>query len=429
MIRTSAAALARRSFYLLGSAGLVVAALYWGQKILIPLALVILLSFVLAPLVSRLERGGPRRLPAVLLVVGLAFLLLGLVGWSIASQVTDLLADLPRHRQDVREKIAALQRTGKPGLLGTIRDFLDEVENASQARSTPTEPLVRVRPERPSLFAQLQAVVGQFLGVLSTVLVVVLLVITLLIHREDLRNRIIRLAGRGRLSLTTRALDEVGRRIGGYLLGHSVVNAGFGAAVGLGLFAVGVPYPALWGIMAGALRFVPGVGVWLVAPFPAALAFIRSPSPAQALGALALFLTLELLTGYLIEPRVCGPSIGVSPAPLLLAVLFWTSLWGIVGLVLATPLTVCLAVLGKHVRQLEFLAVLLGTRPALSPEMRYYQRLLARDRYEAEAVVREHLADHPAEDLCDGVLVPALVLVRRSRRNGELRPEDEQFIL
>src|SRR5262249_34261430 len=159
--------------------------------------------------------------------------------------------------------------------------------------------------------------------------------------------------------------DEVGRRIGGYLLGHSVVNAGFGAAVGLGLFAVGVPYPALWGVLAGGLRFVPAGGVWLVAPVPAALAFTRSPPPAQALGALALFLSLELLTTYLIEPRVCGPSIGVSPAPLLLAILLWTGLWGIVGLVLATPLTVCLAVLGKHVRQLEFLAVLLGTRPAL----------------------------------------------------------------
>jgi hypothetical protein len=272
-------------------------------------------------------------------------------------------------------------------------------------------------------------VVSQFLGVLTAVLVVVLLVIALLIYREDLRNRIIRLAGRGRLSLTTRALDEVGRRIGGYLLGHSVVNAGFGATVGLGLLALGIPYPALWGLLAGTLRFVPAVGVWLVAPFPVALSVISSPGPVQPIGVLTLFLTLELLTMYLLEPRVCGPSIGVAPVPLLLAVMFWTALWGIVGLVLATPLTVCLAVLGKYVGPLEFLAVLLGSRPALSPAARYYQRLLARDRYEAEAVVREYLAEHTAESLCDGVLVPALVLVRRSRHNGELRPEDEQFIL
>jgi predicted PurR-regulated permease PerM len=428
MARTSAA-LARRSFYLLGSAGLVVAALYWGQKILIPLALAMLLSFVLAPLVSRLERRGLGRRPAVLLVVALAFGLLGLAGWSIASQVSALINDLPAHKNDVRAKIAALQGNGKRGLLGRVQDFLDEVEKASQPHSSSDVPLVRVRPERPSVFAQVQAVLGQFLGVLSAGLVVVLLVMALLIHREDLRNRIIRLAGRGHLSLTTRALDEVGQRIGGYLLGHSVVNAGFGVGVGLGLLALGQPYPALWGFLAGSLRFVPGMGVWLVAPFPAALAFIRSPGPAEALEVLALFLALELLTAQQVEWRVCSPSVGLSSVPLLLAVLFWTGLWGIVGLVLATPLTVCLAVLGKHVPQMEFLAVLLGSRPALTPEARLFQRLLARDRFEAEAVVREHLAERTLESLCDEVVVPALVLMRHTRHHGELEPEDEQFVL
>jgi predicted PurR-regulated permease PerM len=428
MTRAAPRPLVARAFYLLGSAALLVAALYWGQKILIPLAVAILLSFVLAPLVSRLERHGLRRLPAVLLVVGLAFLLLGLAGWSVASGLSALISDLPHHQKDVRGKIAALQVTGKRSLLATIEDFLDEVEKASQPRSNPSAPEVRVRPERPSLFAQLQAVVSHFLGVLTAVLVVILLVVALLIHREDMRNRIIRLAGRGRLTLTTRALDEVGRRIGGYLLGHAVVNAGFGAVMGLGLLLLGVPYPALWGLLAATLRFVPAVGVWLVAPFPAALAFIGAPSPAGALAVLALFLALELLTTYLVEPRVCDRSIGVASIPLLLAVMFWTALWGIVGLVLATPLTICLAVLGKHVPQLEFLGVLLGSRPALGPEARYYQRLLARDRYEAEAVVKAYLGEHPVEQLFDEVLVPALVLARRSRPNG-LRPDDEQFIV
>jgi hypothetical protein len=259
--------------------------------------------------------------------------------------------------------------------------------------------------------------------------VVVLLVITLLIHREDLRNRLIRLAGRGRLTLTTRALDEVGQRIGRYLLGRSLVNAGFGAAVGFGLLVLGVPYAALWGLLAGTLRFVPSVGVWLVAPFPVALAFISSPGPVQAIAVFSLFLVLELLTTNVVESRACDRSIGVAPVPLLLAVMFWTLLWGIVGLVLATPLTICLAVLGKHVPQLELLGVLLGSRPALGPEARYYQRLLARDRYEAEAVVRTYLSEHPVEKLFDDVLVPALVLARRSRRKDGLGPEDEQFIL
>jgi predicted PurR-regulated permease PerM/CheY-like chemotaxis protein len=429
MVRLSANEIARRTFYVLGSAALVVAALYLGQRILIPLALAVLLSFVLAPLVSRLERRGVRRTPAVLLVVGAAFLLLGLVGWGIASQATAMINDLPQHKKDVQQKIADLQGAGKHGLLATVQDFLDEVERVSRSAPDDDGPVVRVQPERRSLFAQLQAVLGQFLGVLSTALVVVLLVIALLQSREDLRNRLIRLAGRGRLTLTTRALDEAGQRIGAYLLRHSAVNAGFGAAVGLGLSLIGVPYPALWGLLAGALRFVPAVGVWLVAPFPAALAFIHSPGPVPCILVLTLFLALELFTGYLIEPRVCGPSIGVAPVPLLLAVMFWTGLWGIVGLVLATPMTVCLAVLGKHVRQLDFLAVLLGSRPALSPEDRYYQRLLARDRYEAEAVAKAFLAEHSLPELFDDVLLPALVLVRRGRRCGELSGDDEQFIL
>jgi predicted PurR-regulated permease PerM len=428
MTRATARPFAPRAFYVLGSAGLLVAALYWGQKILIPLILAVLLSFVLSPLVSGLEQRGLRRVPAVLLVVSLAFLLLGLAGWLIASGLTALFDDLPRYQKNVREKIAELQAAGKHGLLVTVEDFLEEVEKASQPHANPGVPVLRVRPERPSLFAQLQAVVSQFLGVLTRALVVVLLVIALLIQREDLRNRIIRLAGRGRLTLTTRALDEVGRRIGGYLLRYAVVNAGFGAAVGLGLLVVGVPCPALWGLLAGMLRFVPVVGVWLVAPFPATLAFISASGPAQALAVLGLFLVLELLTMYLVEPRVCDRSIGVASVPLLLAVMFWTGLWGIVGLVLATPLTICLAVLGKHVPQLELLGVLLGSGPVLGPVARYYQRLLARDRHEAEVVVKAYLVDHRVEQLFDDVLVPALVLARRSRKNG-LRPDDEQYLL
>jgi hypothetical protein len=205
------------------------------------------------------------------------------------------------------------------------------------------------------------------------------------------------------------------------------VNAGFGAAVALGLLALGLPYPLLWGMLAAAFRFIPSVGIWLVAPLPAGLALITgSAHPAAVLG---LFLALDLLTTNVAEPRVCGKSVGLAPVPLLLAVTFWTGLWGVVGLVLATPVTVCLAVLGRHVRSLRFLAVMLGKEAALRPAARYYQRLLARDRHEAEAVVREYLAGHPPGALFDRVLVPALVLVRLGRRAGELRPEDEEFIV
>src|SRR4051794_39596438 len=203
MAEPAALATARRSFYLLGSGGLIVAALYWGQKILIPFALAILLTFVLAPLVSRLERRGLRRIPAVLLVVFLAFVALGAAGWAVAAQVTSLVGDLPQYKENVREKVAQLQGAGKGGMLATVEDFIEEVERASQPAQANPGTVVRLQPERPSLFAQLQAVLTRFMGAFSAALVVLLLVICMLSQREDLRNRLIRLTGKGRLTLTT----------------------------------------------------------------------------------------------------------------------------------------------------------------------------------------------------------------------------------
>jgi predicted PurR-regulated permease PerM len=425
------AATARQTFFVLGSVGLIVAALYWGQRIVVPLALAVLLTLLLTPVVSRLERRGLRRLTAVLSVAGLAFLLIVVAGWAVVAQFNSLLADLPQHKADFREKIAKFRGSGKSGPLGTIQEFADEIgADGPTAEPGPgARPVVRVEPVRPSLFAQLQPVVAWAVGAVSLAAVVALLIVALLLNREDTRNRLIRLAGRGRLTVTTRALDEAGRRIGGYLLGRAAVNAGFGAACALGLFLLGVPYPFLWGMLAGAFRFVPSVGIWLVAPLPAALAFLGGTGFLPPVLVLGLFLVLDLLTTHVAEPRVCGESVGLAPVPLLLAVTFWTGLWGIVGFVLATPVTVCLAVLGRHVPQLRFLALLLGKEAALRPAARYYQRLLARDRFEAEAVVKEYLAGHPVEDLFDRVLIPALTLFRRGQKAGELRPEDEEFIV
>jgi predicted PurR-regulated permease PerM len=418
-------------FFVLASVGLLVAALYLGRHLFVPLALAVLLTLLLSPVVSRLERWGLKRFPAVLSVTLLAFGVIGVVGWAVTVQVTSLLADLPKHKTNLRTKIAQFRQTAQPGSVGSLQDFLDEIETEGPSDQAAPEkgPVVRVQPAKPSLFAQLQPIVLWVLGVFSAALAVVLLVITLLLYREDTRNRLIRLAGRGRLTVTTRALDEAAHRIGGYLLGHAAVNAGFGAAVTLGLLALSIPYPLLWGMLAAAFRFVPSIGIWLIAPLPAALGFITGTGFLLPFLVLGMFLVLDLITTNVAERRVCGKSVGLATVPLLLAVTFWTGLWGIVGFVLATPLTVCLAVLGRHVRQLRFLAVLLGKEAALHPAVRYYQRLIARDRYEAETVVKEYLADHSTLDLFDHVLIPALGLVRRGRKAGELRSEDEEFIL
>jgi predicted PurR-regulated permease PerM len=421
----SPGAAARRAFFVLGTIALVVAALSWGQKLFVTLALAVLLTLVLGPVVIWLERRGLPRVPAVLSTALLAFLLIGFAGWAVVVQVTSLLADLPQHKSDIRAKLGATPPGGS-GPLAALRELLNEVETNDQPDNR-VGPIVRVEAPRPSTFAQIQPYIGRALQTVTAALAVVLLVISLLLFREDTRNRLIRLAGRGRLTVTTQALDEAGRRLSGYLLGHASVNAGFGATIGFGLFLLGVPYPVLWGMLAAAFRFVPSVGVWLVAPLPAALAYIGGTAhPALVL---AVFLVLELVTANLVEPWVCGRSAALAPVPLFLAITFWTGLWGIIGLVLATPVTVCLAVLGKYVPALRFLAILLGSEAALRPAARYYQRLLARDRSEAKAVTEEYLAGHPVEELFEHVLLPALVLVRRSRRAGELRPEDEEFIL
>jgi predicted PurR-regulated permease PerM len=414
-------AAARRAFFVLGTLTLVVLGLSWGQKVFVTLALAVLLTLLLGPVASYLERRGLKRTPAVLTAAFLSFLLIGLLGWAVAVQGANLLEDLPRHKADIRARLG--EARGGTGPLASIRELLSEIDKGDPVAG----PVIRVEPARPSTFAQLQPVIGPLLGIVSAVLAVFLLVIALLLYREDTRNRLIRLAGRGRLTVTTRALDEAGRRIGGYLLGHATVNTMFGAAIGVGLFFLGVPYPVLWGLLAGAFRFIPSVGVWLVAPLPAALAYIGGT--AHPVFVLALFLALELVTANLIEPRIVRESVGLAPVPLFLAIVFWTGLWGIIGLVLATPMTVCLAVLGKYVPALRFLAILLGREAALRPAARYYQRLLARDRHEAEAVVKEYLTTHPVDALFDRVLVPALVLVRRGKKAGELRADDEEFIL
>ena len=251
----------------------------------------------------------------------------------------------------------------------------------------------------------------------------------MLIQREDLRNRFIRLVGQGRMTLTTQTMDEAGQRISRFLLAQSVINSGFGLIVAIALFWIGVPYAILWGGTAALLRFVPYVGSLLAMLLPTALAFVLFDGWSRTLATLGLFLSLDAVTANVIEPLLIGHHTGVSSLALLVSALFWTWLWGPIGLVLSTPLTVCLAVLGKHVPRLEFLAVLLGDEPALETDISFYQRLLAGDEDEASEIVEQQLQTTSREQVFDEMLVPTLLLAERDRVREAISESKQQFVL
>jgi predicted PurR-regulated permease PerM len=424
---------ASRSVWLLGSIALVVASLYWAQAILIPFALAILLTFILTPAVAALQRRGLGRVPAVVLVVALVFALLGGIFYVVFLQVGDLITELPKHRSNIKAKLATVQGNAPGGMRDFLRMF-QEIQEEVQKEATDgpaapgkPEPLpVKVQSDAPGL-EWLTALVPPALTVLAGLGLMLVLLVFMLIQREELRNRLIRLAGKGHVTMTTRALDEAGQRISRYLLMLVFINGTFGLAIGLGLFLIGLDYAFLWGILAASLRFLPYVGPWAAAFLPISLSVASSPGWTQPLLVIGLFVVCELLSNNLMEPYFYGPSVGVWEVALLVAVAFWTWLWGPIGLVLSTPLTACLVVLARYVPPLEFLDVLLGHEPVLDPPVRYYQRLLARDQDEATDLVEEFLHEHPLERVYDELLLPALLLAKRERERGELAAEDERF--
>jgi predicted PurR-regulated permease PerM len=409
----------------------VTASLFAAQKVLIPLALAVLLSFILSPSVSWLQHRGLRRVPAVVLVVILAFAFLGAIGLGLTTQLRSLVDELPSHRDNIRTKIQALPGMRSGSIFSEIDASLQSITEGlipgqSDTLGTAGKPMV-VRVEA-SWLEHIQGALGPVSEGLAAAGLVIILVVFMLIFREDLRNRLVRLLGHGRLIHTTRALDEAAHRISRYLIVQVLINAAFALILCLGLTVFGVPYALLWGILGGTLRFVPYVGTWLAAT--ALLLFCLAFLPGwKELVMVAIFwLVLELATSQIAEPLVIGHSTGVSAVALLVSAAFWTWLWGPIGLVLSTPLTVCLVVLGKYVPQMEFLGILLGDEPVLRSDLSYYQRLLARDQDEATDLVEEHLRSKPLETVYDDLLLPALVLAERDRDRGELSSEDEQFI-
>ena len=359
---------------------IVVGALYFGRDVFVPLALAGLLCFALAPLITALRRRGLPRTPAVITVVILAFLGIFAFGFVVAGQVYQLGASLPRYEYNIREKVRSLQSSAPGGSLieraaEVLRDLRQDIEDATQppTEEQGTSPLqpeasepdpipVQVRQPDPAPLQMLQTVVGPLVQPLATTGIVIVFVVFMLLQREDLRDRFIRLVGSRDLHRTTQALGDAAERVGRYLLMQLLVNVAYGIPIGIGLWLIGVPNPLLWGMLSVVLRFVPFIGPILAAAFPLALSIAVDPGWTMLLWTAALFIVLEMISGNIVEPWLYGASTGLSSIAILAAAVFWTWLWGPVGLLLSTPLTVCLVVLGRHVPQFGFLNVLSGQR-------------------------------------------------------------------
>jgi predicted PurR-regulated permease PerM len=407
--------------------GVSLALLYWAKAVLIPVALALLLTFLLTPIVTTLWHWGLNRALAAVLVVVLAAGLLGAIGWTVEAQLAALAAELPTYTGNIKQKIAQVRHAGTGGVLGKLQDAVEEVTTAGQPGAPATPPAAAPMPvqaEGPSLLGYLPSV----LETLLTAFMVLVLVIFLLIEQGTLRDRLLTFGGYAHVTRTTKALDEANARISGYLRMQALVNGSFGLLFGLGLFFVGLPYAVLWGLLAAVLRFIPYVGTLLAALLPIGLSLAVFPGWTQLLMVSGLFVLLELGTSSVLEPVLFGHSAGISQVAILVAVLFWSWLWGPVGLLLSTPLTVCLSVLGKYVSPLAFLGVVLNDEPVEGLNT-YYQRLVARDQDEATVIVEAALETQPLVDVYDTVLLPALSYAKADRQGGILTDADVQAIV
>src|SRR4051812_7866748 len=410
---------------------LVVAVLYWAQAVLVPIALALLITFVLTPPVIVLQRWIGR-VPAVLVVVALVFTVLGLGAWAVTLQLSRFAGSLPQYRVNIQQKIADIRGASHGGSVEQVQQTVKDIQNQLTEPQTPSgnarQPVV-VESKRVTSLTDFPSWLGPALGPLSTAGFVLTLVIFILLEREELRGRVIGLVGSGHLAVTTKAFDEAASRVSRQLMMQTVVNVIYGLAVGAGLWWIGVPYPLLWAALGAALRFVPYLGPIAAAAGPILVSLAALPGWTRPLSVVGLFAALELFTNLVLETVLFAGAAGVSQVALLVAVAAWTWLWGSLGLLLATPLTVCLVVLGKHVPGLDFLSTLMADSPALSPDVSFYQRLLARDQSEASEIVHRHLASQPQDTVYDALMVPALNYAERDRLEGRLSVEEERAVV
>ncbi len=411
---------------------MVVAILYFGREVLVPVTLALLLAFILAPLVALLRRINLGRVPSVLLGVVLALGLVLAIGGVIGTQIAQLTTDLPRYAATVEKKVDTV-RTYTVGRLSQIADRIGpHAKHASSgpaaaqvapsaAGQTAQAPAPAAAPQgNDSPFTLAERYLTPILSPLATFGIVFVVAVFALLQREDLRDRLIRLVGSDDLHRTTLAMDDGGRRLSKYFVTQLSINTSFGVVIGLGLLLIGVPNPVLWGILSALLRFVPYVGSFISAVLPMALAAAVEPGWSMVLWTAGLYVLVEGVTGQVIEPMVYGHSTGLSPFSVVVAAIFWSWIWGPIGLILSTPLTLCLVVMGRHIKRLEFLDVMLGDRPALTPVESFYQRILAGDADEAQDHAELLLKERSLSTYYDEVALKGLQLAATDSQRGVL---------
>ncbi|MBX9738424.1 MAG: AI-2E family transporter [Beijerinckiaceae bacterium] len=429
----------------------VIAALWVGRQIFVPIAFAVLLSFVLAPAVLMLRRWRLNRVIAVLLVVVVTFSCIFGLGAVLVRQVSDLTAELPRYQVTINQKITSMREAASGSTFierasDALRGIGEQIQRSSEkaaakvergderpaptVESPPATPAVQpipveVHQPSPTPIQTLQSIASTVLEPLATTGIVMIFVVFILMQREDLRDRLIRLAGASDLHRTTAAIDDAASRLSRYFLALTALNAGFGVVIGIGLSIIGVPSPILWGIVAMVMRFVPYIGAFVAGFFPVALAAAVDPGWSMALWTLALFVVLEPLVGHVFEPLLYGHSTGLSPIAVVISATFWTWLWGPIGLVLATPLTVCLVVMGRHVERLQFLDVILSDAPPLTPTESFYQRMLAGHPSEAADEAEEYLRTKPLVAYYEEIAMPGLLMAQADVRRGLLEESQQ----
>jgi predicted PurR-regulated permease PerM len=426
----------------------VICALYFASEVLIPITLAILLCFVLSPLMELLRRLWLPRVPAALLAVLIAIGVILVLGGVIGTQIAELASKAPQYQSTVETKVETLQRLLRTNLLGRFSGLMGKLENAGPppqqppartaqppgAAAPPAQnepkpvPVIITQTPTTSALELSRSVLGPVIGPLATLGIILVVAVFALLQKEDLRDRLIRLFGSGDLHRTTAAMDDAGRRLTRYFITQLGLNCGFGVIVGTGLLLIGVPGALLWGILGALLRFVPYIGSYVAAVLPVLLAAAVGTGWSMALWTVALYVATELVMGNVVEPTVYGHSTGLSPFSVVIAAIFWTWLWGPIGLILSTPLTLCLVVLGRHIEQLEFLDVMLGDQPALTPVENFYQRILAGDPDEAEEQAERFLAEHSLGEYYDEVALEGLQLAAADANRGVLTPQQVERI-